>query len=96
MASEVSEYIFDFREKKYKVIRRYGPFSVGSWKRFSHLKTITIDEADDAIYEVIFGFHSNKKKIIAQFEAYESALHFANLAKKALKVKLVDKIEING
>lgn len=88
--SRVRDFHFDFITRRYKVVRRIGPFSIGNWKNFKSIEYVSVFKRGDSHYQVKVWYNKNKNLLVAGFYDFNDAMQFGKELAVQLKVDLLD------
>ncbi len=72
--SMVKDFHFDFLKKRYKIVKRVGPFGYGKWQKFESLNYISIYENLDGFFEIKMWYNKNRHYTIDIFKKEQDAV----------------------
>lgn len=86
--SMVKDFHFDFKKKRYKIVKRVGPIGLGSWKKFETLNYLSIYENLDGLYELKLWYNGNKHYSIDLYKKSIDAIDSGKDLAKNLSIDL--------
>ncbi|MDX1463345.1 MAG: hypothetical protein R3359_09825 [Marinirhabdus sp.] len=84
----VRDYHFDFKRKRYKIVKRVGSIGFGTWKPFKNVDYVSVFENPDAKFQVNLWYDSNKHFHIDTFANSATAISFAIHIAQQLQIEL--------
>ncbi|WP_432412004.1 hypothetical protein [Rasiella sp. SM2506] len=79
----VRDYHFDFKNRRYKIVKRVGIIGFGSWKRFQNLEYVSVFENPETNFEINLWYDSNKHFFIDScFDSKAAIKRATHLAKQ--------------
>ena len=91
----VKDYHFDFKMKRYKVVKRVGPVGFGEWKRFKSLDYVSMFQNVDGLFELKLWYNTNKNFSIEYFRTKENAREVGEKLARDLELSFYDATEEN-
>lgn len=86
--SMVKDFHFDFKNKKYKIVKRVGPIGFGKWKEFRKLNYLSVYNNLDGLYELKLWYNGNKHYSIDIFRKSQDAIDVGKDFAKNLSIDL--------
>ncbi|MFC7356391.1 hypothetical protein ACFQO1_01720 [Jejudonia soesokkakensis] len=83
----VREYHFDFKNRKYKTVKRIGVIGFGKWRSFRKLEYVSVHENVEGNFEVNLWYDSNKHFFINSFLNCDTAIQYSMQIAKQLKIE---------
>ena len=72
--SMVKDFHFDFKNKRYKIVKRVGPLTYGKWRKFETLNYLSVFENLDGLYDLKLWYNENKHYSIDIFKRKQDAI----------------------
>ena len=72
--SMVKDFHFDFKNKRYKIVKRVGPLTYGRWRKFETLGYLSVFENLDGLYDLKLWYNENKHYSIDIFKRKQDAI----------------------
>ena len=88
--SVVKDYLFDFKNKQYKIIFRVGPFKIGKWYNFRNIDYIYVFKKNESEYLVNLWYNTNKHFKLSMHNKADIAVFVGRELAKKLKIDLLD------
>ncbi len=86
--SMVKDFHFDFKNKKYKIVKRVGPIGFGSWKNFEQLNYLSVYENLDGLYELKLWYNKIRHYSIDIYRSKTNAIEAGKELAKNLSIDL--------
>jgi len=83
----VQDYHFDFKRKRYKIVKRIGVLGMGRWRQFQNLEYVSVFENPDGRFEINLWYNSNKHFFIDSYFYSKAAIKYATRIAKELKIE---------
>ncbi len=83
----VRDYHFDFKRKRYKIIKRVGILGFGRWKQFHNLEYVSVFENPDSRFEINLWYDTTKHFYIDSYFFSEAAVKRARELAQQLNIE---------